>query len=56
MWEILRAVNQIKEVNVLNYQDITLNFVIGPALRLLAYQCSRFSTYFFLQNLFKDNR
>jgi len=56
VWEVLRIVNQVKEVNILNYQDITLKHVIAPALRLLNYKCSRFSTFYFLQNLFKDNR
>lgn len=56
VWEVLRIVNQMKEVNILNYQDITLKHVIVPALRLLNYKCSRFSTFYFLQNLFMDNR
>ena len=56
VWEILRIVNQMKEVNILNYQDITLKYTIMPAIRLLNYSCTRFSTFFFLQNLFMDNR
>lgn len=56
VWEILRTVNQIKEANLLNYQDVTLKFTIMPAIRLLNYQCTRFSTYYFLENLFMDNR
>ena len=56
VWEILRIVNQIKEVNILNYQDVTLKHIIMPAIRLLNYSCTRFSTFFFLQNLFIDNR
>lgn len=56
VWEILRIVNQIKEVNILNYQDVTLKAVIRPALRLLNYTCTRFSTFYFLQNLFMENR
>lgn len=56
VWEILRCVNQGKEAQILNYQDITLQHTIMPAVRLLNYSCTRFSTYFFLENLFKDNR
>lgn len=56
VWEILRSVNQMKEVNILNYQDITLKHTIMPAIRLLNYSCTRFSTFYFLQNLFMDNR
>jgi len=56
VWEILRIVNQMKEVNILNYQDTTLQHVSVPALRLLNYRCTRFSTIHFLQNLFMDNR
>jgi len=56
VWEILRCVNQSKEANILNFQDITLKHTIMPAIRLLNYSCTRFSTFFFLQNLFKDNR
>lgn len=48
VWDILRCVNQIKEVNVMNYQDITLKHAIMPAVRLLNYSCTRFSTYYFL--------
>jgi hypothetical protein len=56
VWEILRCVNQTKEANVLNYQDITLKHIIMPAIRLLNYSCTRFSTFFFLEHLFRDNR
>jgi HEAT repeat protein len=56
VWEILRNVNQGKEAAILNYQDVTLKHTIMPAIRLLNYSCTRFSTYFFLENLFKDNR
>ena len=56
VWEILRCVNQIKEANILNYQDITLKYTIMPAIRLLNYSCTRFSTFYFLENLFMDNR
>jgi hypothetical protein len=56
VWEILRSVNQIKEANILNYLDLTLKFAIMPAIRLLNYSCTRFSTFYFLQNLFMDNR
>ena len=56
VWEILRCVNQIKEVNILNYQDITLKHTVMPAIRLLNYGCTRFSTLHFLENLFMDNR
>lgn len=56
VWEILRCVNQIKEVNILNYQDITLKYTVMPAIRLLNYGCTRFSTFYFLENLFMDNR
>ena len=56
VWKILRTVNQIKEVNLLNYQDITLKYAIMPAIRLLNYSCTRFSTFYFLQNLFMENR
>lgn len=56
VWEILRSVNQAREADILNYQDVTLRHVIMPAIRLLSYSCTRFSTFFFLENLFKDNR
>lgn len=56
VFEILRYVNQSKDSNVLNYQDKTLDHLIMPCIRLLNYESTRFSTYFFLENLFKDNR
>ena len=56
VFEILRIVNQSKDSNVLNYQDKTLDYVIMPCIRLLNYTATRFCTYFFLENLFKDNR
>jgi hypothetical protein len=46
----------MKEVNILNYQDITLKHVTMPAIRLLNYSATRFSTYYFLECLFMDNR
>jgi len=46
----------MKEVNILNYQDLTLKYVIRPALRLLNYTCTRFTTYHFLEGLFAENR
>lgn len=46
----------MKEVNVLNYQDATLKFTIVSAIRLLKFPSVRFSTYFFLINLFSENR
>jgi hypothetical protein len=46
----------VKEAGVLNYQDITLKHAIMPAIRLLSYSCTRFSTYYFLDSLFRDSR
>jgi hypothetical protein len=49
-------VNQVKEANILNYQDKTLDHVIRSSIKLLGFTATRFSTYFFFVNLFKDNR
>lgn len=56
VWTILRCVNQSKEARIMNYQDTTLKNVIVPAIRLLNYSSTRFTTYFFLENLFVDDR
>ena len=50
------SVNQVKEADILNYQDVTLSHAIMPSIRLLSYSCTRFSTHFFLDRLFRDNR
>ena len=56
VWQILRIVNQGKEAEILNYLDLTLRFTIMPAIRLLSYSCTRFSTYYYLAHLFTDSR
>jgi hypothetical protein len=49
-------VNRVKEVNLLGYQDLTLLHIIQPAIKLLGFKATRFSTYHFLINLFTENR
>ena len=53
--DVLRHSNNCKLADMLNYQDKTLNHTIPSLVKLLNLNATRFSSQFFLRNLFNEN-
>jgi hypothetical protein len=54
-YDILEIVNQAEIADRLNYQEITLAYIMNPLLKLLGLSATRFDSVHFLQHLLNMN-